>query len=154
VDRGGHSLFDRRGDCPWRDGDPTKGSTVLGVAPGSHDHREMKRLLGIQTQSDWSPDKDIRRVTTLENSHKCFDPVSLLRVEDIVRIMKEKTVANILVSSFWSTASTISANLSYFHSDYSKELAESHRFSHHKVWHTNCSINNSDRVRRNRHELG
>jgi hypothetical protein len=36
---GGHSLFDPRGDRPWRDGDPTKGFTVLGVAsrasPGS-----------------------------------------------------------------------------------------------------------------------
>ena len=29
-------MFDRRGDRSWRDGDPTKGSTVLGVhlAPG------------------------------------------------------------------------------------------------------------------------
>jgi hypothetical protein len=28
----GYSLFDRRCDRPWRDRDPTKGSTVLEVA--------------------------------------------------------------------------------------------------------------------------
>ena len=32
VDRRGRSLFGRRSDHPWRDGNPTKGSTVQGLA--------------------------------------------------------------------------------------------------------------------------
>jgi hypothetical protein len=31
MDRGGYPLFDRRCNRPWRDRDPTKRSTVLGV---------------------------------------------------------------------------------------------------------------------------
>jgi hypothetical protein len=45
VDRGGYSLFDRRGDRPWRDGDPTKGCTVLeGASRAGRCHEQLDVL--------------------------------------------------------------------------------------------------------------
>jgi hypothetical protein len=53
-----------------------------------------------------------------------------LRLSDTTMNMLQRTIVSPVWSdpSFWSTASTILANLSYFHSDYSEELAENSAF--------------------------
>jgi hypothetical protein len=92
----------------------------------------------------------MRNLTT-EMTHAVAAPLS-----DTTMNMLQRTIVSGVRSdpSFWSRASTISANLSYFSFGQPTELAESPRFSHHKVWHITCSINNLDRVRCNRHNWG